>query len=345
MIHTQDNHVVDSDKTADSTSSSEHKSSRQNHFDQPLGAGRVRFPVARDVERLKLGIVNAYLLGEPNAGDREWVLVDAGMRFSNAQLVQAAAERFGPKSRPAAIVLTHGHFDHVGDLPALADRWDAPVFCHPLEMPYVTGRSSYPPPDPVAGGGMLSAFSRFFPSAPINLGQRVQSLPEDGSVPGLQQWRWLHTPGHTAGHVSLFRDFDRLLIAGDAFTTVAQESALAVMMQITAVNRPPAYYTSDWESARDSVEKLAELHPAIAATGHGVPMAARELMMQLHDLLEKWETVAVPKNARYSHKPAVTNENGVVSVPPPVTDGKLIAAAGLALGALVGAMLMGSRRS
>ena len=39
-------------------------------------------------------------------------------------------------------------------------------------------------------------------------------------------WRWVHTPGHTAGHVSLFRDADRTLIAGDAFVTTKQESAL-----------------------------------------------------------------------------------------------------------------------
>src|SRR5262249_21501064 len=81
------------------------------------------------------------------------------------------------------------------------------------------------------------------------LGDRVRPLPADGSVPGMPGWRWLHTPGHTAGHVSLFRDEDRVLIAGDAFTTVAQESFLAVLTQARHVHRPPAYFPTDWSAA------------------------------------------------------------------------------------------------
>ena len=44
----------------------------------------------------------------------------------------------------------------------------------------------------------------------------VQALPEDGSVPFLDEWMWIATPGHTPGHISLFRDDGRVLVAGDA---------------------------------------------------------------------------------------------------------------------------------
>ena len=67
---------------------------------------------------------------------------------------------------------------------------------------------------------MVAKMSPMFPIDPINLGNRIQLLPEDGTVPHMPGFRWIHTPGHSPGHVSLFREGDRALIAGDAFVTV-----------------------------------------------------------------------------------------------------------------------------
>src|SRR5580658_9906176 len=105
-------------------------------------------PVLDDLAYLRTVLVNVYFVGPPGAGDREWVLIDAGISGSADDIAQAAEMRFGVGSRPAAIILTHGHFDHVGALESLAHRWDAPIYAHPMELPYLTGRSSYPPPDP-----------------------------------------------------------------------------------------------------------------------------------------------------------------------------------------------------
>lgn len=303
--------------------------------------------VTDDVACLPLSIVNVYFFGEPGAGDRSWVLIDAGLAFSGRCIARAAAERFGVDSRPAAILLTHGHFDHVGALLGLAHRWDVPVYAHELEMPYLTGRSSYPPPDPAVGGGAMSLLSRLYPRGPIDLGDRVHPLPADGSVPDMPGWRWVHTPGHTAGHVSLFRDSDRTLIAGDAFVTQCQESALGVLTQSRKVRRPPAYYTTDWQAARRSVEMLAHLRPNVAATGHGVPMYGERMRRELDRLLRDWDHLAVPSHGRYIHEPAITDEGGVVSVPPAVVDRQLAALVGIGLTALMGALLWRgwSRRS
>ena len=120
------------------------------------GGFRPVAPDVADVAYLAQPIVNVYAVGTPGAGDRSWVLVDAGLPGTAEQIARAAEEYFGPGARPAAIVLTHGHFDHRGGLRELAERWDVPVYAHELELPYLTGRSDYPPPDPTVGGGGMA---------------------------------------------------------------------------------------------------------------------------------------------------------------------------------------------
>src|SRR3954468_11903667 len=98
--------------------------------------------VVHDLARIPVVLVNAYMFGSPGGGDRSWVMIDTGIEWGRQRILQAVQQRFGD-ARPAAIVLTHGHFDHVGSLPELAERWDVPVFVHPLERPFLDGSSSY----------------------------------------------------------------------------------------------------------------------------------------------------------------------------------------------------------
>jgi Zn-dependent hydrolases, including glyoxylases len=252
---------------------------------------------APDVAAYTVQIVNVCLIGKPLSG--EWVLVDAGMPGSAETIISAAEERFGEGSRPACIVLTHGHFDHVGALIELIGRLQVPVYAHPLEMPYLTGKESYPEPDAGVEGGMVAKISPLFPVEPLQLGDWVRELPEDGTVPHLAGWRWIHTPGHTPGHVSLFRDEDRTLVAGDAFVTVKQDSLYKVFTQEAEVCGPPRYLTTDWPLARDSVRRLRALKPRAAATGHGMPMSGGELAEGLAVLADDFDEVAWPKYGKY----------------------------------------------
>ncbi|WP_439620480.1 MBL fold metallo-hydrolase [Gemmata sp.] len=303
------------------------------------GSNSVR--AAEGVIRVPLSIVNAYLIGPPGAGDRGWVLVDAGLSFSRGAIVAAAAAAFGPDARPAAIVLTHGHFDHVGSLEALAEMWDAPVFAHPLELPYLTGRADYPPPDPSVGGGAMALLSPLYSRRGVDLGTRVRPLPERGAVPHLPGWRWLHTPGHSPGHVALFRDADRTLVAGDAFVTTKQESFFGAVFKPQAIHGPPAYFTTDWDAARASVRALAELDPEVAATGHGVPMHGGELRSQLNRLARDFDRLAVPAGGRYVGHPARADAGGVTYTPPAVFPPAAVLLA-LGAGVAVGALTAGS---
>lgn len=264
----------------------------------------------------RLAIVNVVFYGLPGAPDRQWVLIDAGV-MGTAPLIRGAARQlFGHDSRPSAIILTHGHFDHVGALEELADHWDAPIYAHELEFPYLDGRSAYPPPDPTVGGGLMSLLSPLYPRGPIDVGRRLLALPRDGSVPGMPAWRWIATPGHSPGHVSFWSASDRTLIAGDAFITTSQESAYAVATQEPEIHGPPMYYTPDWENARLSVEKIARLEPELVVTGHGRAMQGPEMRAALHTLARDFDRIAVPSQGRYVKEPARADVNGVTYVPP-----------------------------
>jgi len=243
-------------------------------------------------------IVNLCFIGNPSKA-KDWVLIDTGMPESAKRIVEVAEERFGEKSKPKAIILTHGHFDHVGAVVDLAAKWDVPVYAHEYELPFLTGKSRYPEPDGTVEGGLVAKMSPMFPNEPIDLGNKIETLPSDGRVPYLPSWRWLHTPGHAPGHISLFRDKDRALIAGDAFVTVEQESLYKVMTQGKEINGPPRYLTTDWEAARASVKKLEALKPAVAVTGHGQPMSGKALSEGLNYLVKEFDRIAIPDYGRY----------------------------------------------
>ena len=255
--------------------------------------------VAPDLGYQRLAIVNVVFWGPPGAGDRGWVLVDAGMPGTAGLIEKAAERRYGEGARPAAIVLTHGHFDHVGALETLAERWDVPVWAHELERPYLDGSTRYPPPDPTVGGGLMAILSPLYPRDPVNVAGRLQLLPADGSVPPLPGWRWVPTPGHTPGHVSFWRERDRAMLVGDAFITTKQESAFAVARQRPELHGPPMYYTPDWGRARESVRRLAAMEPELVVTGHGPAMHGPEMRAALQTLARDFDRVAVPEHGRY----------------------------------------------
>lgn len=219
-------------------------------------------------------VANAYLVG---AGP-SWVLIDACTPGNERRIQRAAARRFGPASRPRAILLTHGHFDHAGSAVALAAVWGVRVYAHPSELPYLTGRAAYPPMN-LTGPGFFTRLARFFPTHTVNLEEYIEPLDPARPIPGLPDWEMFETPGHTPGHVAFFRPRDAALLAGDAVTTMNLDSFFDTITRSKSVCRPPVPATMNWTDARRSVELLATLRPALIAAGHGLPMhgAAGEL--------------------------------------------------------------------
>ena len=300
--------------------------------------------IAPGVAYMTIGsFVNVYFVG---AIGGPWTLVDTGLTGFGGKIVAAAEKRYGANARPEAIVLTHGHPDHSGAAQALAQKWNVPIYAHPLELPYLTGKSAYPPYDPTVGG-FIALMARFMPNQAVRVDAAlVRELPDDGTVPGMPDWKWQPTPGHSPGHVSFWRESDKTLLAGDAFTTVDVDSLLGVLSKRQIIGRPPAPFTCDWQAAEFSVGHLATLAPEVIAAGHGIPMSGREATA----LLERFaDNFPIPSHGRYIPEPAHTNVLGIQSLPVRAPDpvGKLLIVGGFGLlaGLLAMKVLSGRRDS
>jgi len=201
-----------------------------------------------------------------------------------------------------------------------------PIYSHPVEPPYLTGQSAYPPPDPTVGGSM-SALSPLFVPSPFDFRPQIRLLSELPELAALKGWTFLNTPGHAPGHVSLWRATDRLLIAGDAFVNTVQERVTgALTLRSQLIHRPPAYYTPDWDQARASMQRLAALEPALAATGHVDPQGGQNLRDELRHLAGNFDEVARPVQGRYAAHTALTDASGVVGLPPLSPRGQILRA-------------------
>ena len=164
-----------------------------------------------------------------------WSLVDAGWA-SSAEAIRTAAESvFGPDARPAAILLTHIHPDHSGSAGALARSWRVPVYVHADELPMAAGRylPQYAMPlDRWVVAPLHAPAAVQDPGADRGGEQHHRRGPSPGpagGVPGLRDWEWVPTPGHTPGHVAYLRRRDGVLIAGDAALTVDLNSVGGVL--------------------------------------------------------------------------------------------------------------------
>jgi glyoxylase-like metal-dependent hydrolase (beta-lactamase superfamily II) len=198
--------------------------------------------VAQGVWQLPLAprqSVNAYLVGD--------VLVDAGTAGMGKKLPGRLA------GRPvAAHAITHAHPDHVGGSKAVVDALGVPFWCPSGDAAAVEAGMSVPGESKLKP--VLSRGSGF-PSVPI-----ARQLDEGDEVAGFTV---LHTPGHSAGHIALWRERDRVLIVGDVFFNLH----LATLRP--GLRQPPGPFTVDPAQNRASERRLAALAPSTVCFGHG----------------------------------------------------------------------------
>lgn len=213
-----------------------------------------------------------------------WALIDTGWAKDAPSIKQAAESVFGAGTRPASILLTHFHPDHAGSALQLARIWACTVYVHPDELPLATGDFSaltaYAGPlDTWVVLPLMRAMGRRRREAMLarsSLRDVASALEPGTGVPGLPGWECISTPGHTPGHVSLFRASDHVLITGDAIVTMKLNSLSGLVLQRKGLSGPPWYTTWSWRAAKESVARLARLEPIVLAGGHGTPMTGAE---------------------------------------------------------------------
>ena len=215
-------------------------------------------PIADDAWQLELlprNAINAYLLGD--------VLVDAGLPGQGGAIVRVLG------TRPVNChVLTHPHLDHAGGSARV---------CRAFGL------------EGAACGGPDLADLRAGRSPELALRPRLQPLSRalgrftpvpgtafaDGETVG-SGFVVVPTPGHTPGHVSLWRAADRVLIAGDALM------GLHPLSGRPDLRLPPRFDQPDPAAVRASARRLAALEPRVVFFGHGLPLT--DATQRLHDL-------------------------------------------------------------
>ena len=156
----------------------------------------------------------------------------------------------------------------------LAEHWDVPIYAHPLELPYLTGRSAYPPPDPTIGGA-IGFLSRFMPSKALRLSARVFSRCATTRCPGCRIGNGSRRP---AIRRVISRSSAALIACCSRATPLRRmdmESWPGLITGRRTLARAGAPFNCDWSATRASVQKLADLRPDVVACGHGKPYAVR----------------------------------------------------------------------
>jgi glyoxylase-like metal-dependent hydrolase (beta-lactamase superfamily II) len=180
----------------------------------------------------------------------EDVLVDAGTRLARRRILRQLAGR-----RVTTHVLTHAHPDHQGASHDVCEQLGLPLWCGGADAPAAERPELIRDRQPDASINKLIWRAWAGPGHPVE-----RQLREGDEVAGFQV---LDTPGHSDGHIALWRESDRVLIAGDVL------NSMNLITTLPGLHEPPSTFTPDPERNRESIKRIAALEPRVACFGHG----------------------------------------------------------------------------
>lgn len=187
--------------------------------------------------------INVYLIGD--------VLIDAATRWAGRRILRQLSDR-----TLSMLALTHVHPDHQGVAKAICERYSIPLACHALDVPTMQGERPMQPDN-----FSIRLTSRLWSGPAYSVGRVLQDGDE---VAG---FRVVHAPGHTPGHIILFRDDDRVAIVGDVL------NGMNLVTAWPGLHEPPSFFCTDAIENRRSIRRLAGLEPRLLCFGHGPPLS------------------------------------------------------------------------
>jgi glyoxylase-like metal-dependent hydrolase (beta-lactamase superfamily II) len=223
--------------------------------------------VAEGIHWLEHAHVNVYFVEQQG----RVMIVDSGLPAIWPR-IRAALRELGFENSVTALVLTHGHFDHVGvaarlrnsyRIPILVHPDDAYIAAHPYRYKHELNRLAVPLQNP----GSLPILGRMTMAGALWVRGVTDTLP---LVPGIASNlpgspEVYHVPGHTAGHIALHFPDRRALIVGDAFVTLNPYTGMKGPQIVSGAA------TANSPQALDSLDRIAALTADKVLTGHGEP--------------------------------------------------------------------------
>lgn len=224
--------------------------------------------VADGIDLITHAHVNTYLIDD----DTGVTLVDAGLPRMWPMVVEALHARGRTPADVQGLVLTHGHFDHVGFAARIQREWGTPIFVHAADKELAAHPYRYRPQSnrflyPLAHPRSVPIIARMGLAGALN----VKGVTEVGLWSGSEPLELpgrpipLHTPGHTDGHCGLHLPDRDTLITGDALVTLDPYTGKKGPQIVASAA------TADTSVAMASLDTFLGTDAQVALPGHGEP--------------------------------------------------------------------------
>ena len=212
--------------------------------------------------------VNCYLV----EGHDGVTLVDAGLPSMWTTLLGALRHRGWGPGDVKALVLTHGHFDHVGFARRAHREWGVPVLVHAADQQLAAHPYRYTPQRnrflyPLTHPGSLPVLARMAAAGALGVKglKAVTTLKPGRILPTPGNLTAVHTPGHTDGHCILYLPDRDTVLSGDALVTLDPYTGRKGPQIVASAA------TKDTRQALESLEAIAATRATTLLPGHGMP--------------------------------------------------------------------------